>query len=194
MLRKIIIGGYIVLLFPIFMVVISFYRVQLCSFVTGGRILAVLPGEAGMFLRRFWYQHTLESCGKDLYVDWMAIIKSSQSSIGDNVYIGTFCWIGRVTLGNDVMLGGHITILSGAHTHSFDDLDIPMTQQKVTLQRITIGHDVWVGNRAIIMANVEWGCVIGAGAVVNKTYAPFDILVGLPAKPIGNRKTPKSAN
>jgi acetyltransferase-like isoleucine patch superfamily enzyme len=32
------------------------------------------------------------------------------------------------------------------------------------------------------------GCVIGAGAVVNKNIPPYSIAVGVPAKVIGQRK------
>jgi hypothetical protein len=53
----------------------------------------------------------------------------------------------------------------------------------------TIGHDVWLGHGVIVMpgVNVGTGAVIGAGAVVTKDIAPYEIAVGVPAKPIRKR-------
>lgn len=52
-----------------------------------------------------------------------------------------------------------------------------------------IGHDVWIGHGATIMAgiNVGHGAVIGAGAVVTKDVGPYEIVGGVPAKLIRKR-------
>jgi Hexapeptide repeat of succinyl-transferase len=57
---------------------------------------------------------------------------------------------------------------------------------------VTIGHDVWVGARAIIMSGVTVGsgAVIGAGAVVAKDVPPYAIVVGNPAELVRHRFPP----
>lgn len=52
-----------------------------------------------------------------------------------------------------------------------------------------IGNDVWIGERAIIMAGVKVGngAVIGAGAIVTKDIPPYAIAAGVPAKVIRYR-------
>jgi acetyltransferase-like isoleucine patch superfamily enzyme len=85
-------------------------------------------------------------------------------------------------IGDDVMLGGHITVLSGGHHHSFDRLDVPMNQQGGEHSCVRIGDDVWVGNGAVIMADIAPGSVVAAGAVVHRTFAPNAILGGVPAR------------
>jgi phosphonate metabolism protein (transferase hexapeptide repeat family) len=55
--------------------------------------------------------------------------------------------------------------------------------------KCVIGHDVWIGHGAIIMPGVRvgTGAVVGAGAVVTKNVNPYEIVVGVPAKPIRKR-------
>jgi acetyltransferase-like isoleucine patch superfamily enzyme len=164
------------------------YRLGWVQFLTVSRSLALVPGAVGVWWRANWYARTLAGCGKGLYVDWLAAIKTPKTRVGDNVFIGPSCWVGWADIGDEVMLGGHIVILSGAHHHHFDRLDIPMTQQQGELSQVRIGDDVWVGNGAILMADVASGSVIAAGAVVTKTFEPYSILAGVPARVIRKRE------
>jgi phosphonate metabolism protein (transferase hexapeptide repeat family) len=55
--------------------------------------------------------------------------------------------------------------------------------------RCSVGHDVWMGTRAIIMPGVKIGigAVIGAGAVVTKDVGDYEVAVGVPARTIKMR-------
>lgn len=52
-----------------------------------------------------------------------------------------------------------------------------------------IGHDVWVGSRAIILPGLRIGngAVIGAGSVVTKNVDPYAVIGGVPARIIKHR-------
>ena len=54
---------------------------------------------------------------------------------------------------------------------------------------ITIGNDVWIGMKCIIMGGVTIGdgAVIGAGSVVTKDVPPYSVCAGVPAKHIKYR-------
>lgn len=56
---------------------------------------------------------------------------------------------------------------------------------------ITIGNDVWIGKRAMIMGgvNIGDGAVIAAGAVVTKDVPPYAVVGGVPSKIIKYRFT-----
>ncbi len=61
------------------------------------------------------------------------------------------------------------------------------------MQRVTIGHDVWIGHGAIILpgTTVGNGAVVAAGSVVTKDVASYSIGAGNPAKVVRER-FPKS--
>lgn len=110
-------------------------------------------------------------------------------SIGDNSGIGVNCEVnGKVSIGNDVMMGPEVVIYTSGHNH--ERTDIPMRLQGSSESYpVTIGNDVWIGRRTIIMpgVNIGDGCIIGAGAVVTKDVPPFSVAGGVPAKVIKSR-------
>ena len=188
----ILIWSYRIILLPLLAVLLLAYWLKLCSFVFVSQLLAVIPGDATMWIRRQWYRLTLSSCGKNLRVGWMSSFKTPDIMVGDNVSIGIFCWICLVDIGNDVMIASYVRVLSGSEQHRFDSLDIPMNQQKGKMTRLTIEDDVWVGDGVIVMADIAYGSVIGAGSVVTKKFEPQIILSGIPARPKEKRR--KSAS
>ena len=55
---------------------------------------------------------------------------------------------------------------------------------------LTIGHDVWIGDRVTILGgckSIGNGAVIAAGSVVTRDVAPYAVVAGAPARPIRRR-------
>jgi acetyltransferase-like isoleucine patch superfamily enzyme len=100
--------------------------------------------------------------------------------------------MGEVTLADDVLIGSNVSIMNGSAQHGIDRLDIPVREQPGDWPHITIGDDSWIGDRAIVMANVGKHCVIGAGSVVIKAIPDYAIAIGSPARIVRYRNAIES--
>ena len=62
-----------------------------------------------------------------------------------------------------------------------------MREQPGKWPHVTIGRDSWIGDRAIVLADVGKHCVIGAGAVVCSPVPDYAIALGVPARVVRYR-------
>lgn len=112
--------------------------------------------------------------------------------MGKRVQIATGCFIGAgpagLTLGDDVLISPHCTILTG--TYLFDRLDVPLQDQGTISKGVRIGHRVWIGSNSVVLAGAEIGdnVIVSAGSVVSGTVPPNSIVLGNPAKVIFTRR------
>jgi virginiamycin A acetyltransferase len=83
--------------------------------------------------------------------------------------------------------------MNGSAQHGTQRLDLPVREQPGVWPHVTIGRDSWVGDRAVVMADVGRHCVIGAGSVVTKPVPDLAIAVGCPAKVVRYRTGPGMA-
>lgn len=60
---------------------------------------------------------------------------------------------------------------------------------------VTVGNDVWIGHGAVVMPGVAIGdgAVVGANAVVTHDVAPYEVVAGVPARPLRMRFAPEIA-
>lgn len=149
--------------------------------------VSLLPGLPGIYLRRAFYRLVLGQCGKDACLRLGVVISHPTAQIGRSVYVGPFSTLGDVTIEDDVLISSHVSIVNGGLQHGIDRLDIPVREQPGILVPITIGCDTWIGERAVIQANVGRHCVIGSGSVVTKDVPDYAIAVGVPARVIRYR-------
>lgn len=123
-------------------------------------------------------------------------------TLGNNSYSNSD--LARVTCGNYCSIGEEVIFAPSRHplnrltTHPETYLDITWPHERAAIRRqpfegvwdrVKIGHDVWIGSRAVIMGGVTigTGAVIAANAVVTKDVPPYAIVGGVPAKLIKYR-------
>lgn len=154
------------------------------AFPGWSQLFALFPGLTGVFLRRAFYRLVLARCGTDCCLTFGTILSHPTAKIGDRVYVGANCSLGDVELEDDVLLASHVSVMNGSQQHGIARLDVPIREQPGVFVPVRIGRDSWIGERAVIAADVGRHCVIGAGSVVTKPIPDFAIAVGVPARVI----------
>ena len=145
---------------------------------------SLLPGLSGKYLRRAFYSLTLERCGENACLSFGSILSHPKASVGANVYVGSYCSLGSITLEDDVLIASNVSIMNGSQQHGIERIDIPIREQPGLFLPVTIGEGAWIGEGATVSADVGRHCVIGAGSVVTKPIPDYAIAVGVPAKVI----------
>lgn len=116
------------------------------------------------------------------------------TSIGNNFVVNfnfTLMDDGKVTIGDNVMIGPNVSILATAHPLIADEriaMKYPDGHTSVSeyAEEIVIGNNVWIASNVVICGGVKIGdgAVIGAGSVVVKDIPANYIAYGNPCKPM----------
>jgi len=146
-------------------------------------VISRIPFYIGETARGFYYKALLLSLGTNVTFKYGAFCQYRKARIGNRVLIGYFNTIGEVSIGDNVLIGGNVNLLSGLNQHAFDDpnkliMDTPAKGRRM----ITIGSDVWIGSNSVIGCDIGDRCVIAAGSVVVKEIEPHVLAGGNPAK------------
>jgi len=102
--------------------------------------------------------------------------------VGDDVFINQHCHfmdMGGISIGNEVMIGPKVNLISGGHP-----LSVTERRRAVTVSPIAIGNNVWIGAAATVLQGVTVGddAVIAAGAVVSRDVPARTMVAGVPAR------------
>lgn len=133
--------------------------------------------------------------GKNVIIGRNTILSCKGGSIelGDYANISAGCSLlseTKITVGTYSFLAGHCYLVAGGN-HSIARTDIPiMFQPSLVKGGITIEGDGWLGASVVVLDGVSLGkgCVVGAGAVVTKSFPEYSVVAGVPAKKIKSRK------
>lgn len=111
--------------------------------------------------------------------------------VGDQVFIGVGC---EFNIRCGISIGAKALIASGCyfvdHDHDFSQKIIPMAEQTGGIEApISIGRDVWLGARVVVLKGVAIGegAIVAAGSVVNKSIPAYEIWGGIPARKLRDR-------
>lgn len=164
----------------------------------GGTLLRSIPSLLGFWLRYLFYKVLFCRLDGFGYIcRRVEFIHSYGISFGRNYHINTGCTFdgrGGLTLGDHVLIGPNVVVVSSQHRWDLSTED-PMIQQGHQSAPITICDDVWIGANSVITPGVTLatGTVVGAGSVVTGSTEPYTIVAGSPARRIGSRPQAESA-
>ena len=116
--------------------------------------------------------------------------KNAKISIGKKTTVGYHSFIfasEKISIGENCLIAPFTYIVDSNHEIK---KGIYINSQNNTTDSIKIGNDVWLGAGSKILAGVtiEDGAVIAAGAIVKSDVKANQIVGGIPAKVIGERK------
>lgn len=147
-------------------------------------------GKVSKRLRCFWFKR-INKGGKNINID-KNVTFGYNISIGNNSGIGKNSYVqNNVTIGNDVLCGPEVLIYTD--NHRYDSMK-KFIDSGVENKNVSIGNNVWIGTRVIILPGCHIGnnVIIGAGAVVTKNFPDNVLIAGNPAvikkKLVGEKK------
>ncbi len=125
---------------------------------------------------------TIGAFGKFSYSNELLVHMNKEDEI-INLQIGNYCSIGHQVTALINRDYDHQAVSTSPY--------LPVRPEMKRRGQILIGHDVWIGNGAVLMAGrrIGNGAVIGARTVVSKDVPPYTIAVGNPMTLVRKRFT-----
>ena len=134
--------------------------------------------------------------GKNVSILGKCVLECSPSEdnkpemvLGNDISIGEYSHIScaqQIIIGDGLLTGRFVLITDNAHgQNSTSELTInPLVRKIYSPGPITIGRNVWIGDKATVLPNVTIGdgAIIAANAVVVKDVPPYSVVAGCPAK------------
>lgn len=153
-------------------------------FAGQGQLLALAPGKLGSYLRVSYYCRTLNRCTPQGYIGFGSFFAHPEAEVGIGYYIGAYSIIGKAIIGDYATIASHVSILSGRNQHGYTEIGKPIQEQRRVFATISIGENCWIGNNAVVMADLGKQTVVAAGSVVVDVTQGMEVVAGNPAKNI----------
>lgn len=164
-----------------------------------------VPQSSARFLRNYLFEPAVSLASTAPTLNARVLI-GAHSYMNDGGYFR-----GQLTIGRYCSIGRRVTLGAGAHevsgltssprlrakpmeaVYSAEEIAQLGLRATPAARPLHIGHDVWIGDGAVVLPGIEigTGAVIGANAMVNRDVPPYAIVGGLPARVIRYRFPPE---
>jgi acetyltransferase-like isoleucine patch superfamily enzyme len=152
------------------------------AFLFWGQVFALVPGLQGKYLRKCYYRLTLKRCSLSCELGFLTFFNDRRAEVGERVYVGSGVGMGLVCLGDGVLIGSRASLINGGGQHAYGPDGRLTPFQSSLAQPIRIGPETWIGEAAVVMADVGGHCIIGAAGVVSRPVPDGCIVAGNPAR------------
>jgi acetyltransferase-like isoleucine patch superfamily enzyme/GT2 family glycosyltransferase len=138
-------------------------------------------------IRHFYYRYVMRmKIGEGSSIHMRVFINRNNIKIGSSSSINRNCYLdgrGGLSIGDNVSISPDVKFITADH-------DIDSVDFKYRERSIIINDYVWIGTGAIILPGVKIGkgAVVAAGSLVNKDVSEYEVVGGVPAKKIKDRR------
>ncbi|MCX6231079.1 MAG: acyltransferase [Bacteroidetes bacterium] len=141
--------------------------------------------------KRFYKNTRISSSAK--------LIDKQNIDIKDNAWIGHYCLldgIGGIVIGEGVNIASHTCIYTHSSQNSIRLLGKKFIEIEAKdrigyiIEKVEIGEYVFIGTSCVILpgTKIGKGAIVGAGSVVKGEFPDFAVIVGNPAKVVGDSR------
>lgn len=120
------------------------------------------------------------------------LVDKYRSDYYPSIALGSGCDIGNrvsflsaspIEIGNQCLIASDVLITSENHGVDVEKYN-NYAGQPLNHKPIKIGNGCWIGEKAVILPGVTLGdrCVVGAGAIVTKSFPSYSMIAGNPAR------------
>lgn len=147
-------------------------------------------------LRPALWKLLLGRMGRSVVLDYGVFIRVPWFvKLGSDLYIGRGSQLWAHSHEAGITIGNHVLIAPGALLTTLSH-DYRAPGMPVEARPITVGDQVWIGARAVILPGVSLGtgAVVAAGAVVNADVPAWTVVAGVPARVVKRREPGEPLN
>lgn len=147
-------------------------------------IVSICPTVIGEYIRLAFYWAVCAHVSIEARLLFGSMIAHRATIIRDGTVIGAYTILGYAELGENVLVAPRVSVISGKYQHGKPGERAASGSVTEHYERITIGRNSWIGQEAIVMANIGENCTVAAGSVVYRPVSDGATVMGNPAKKV----------
>ncbi|HOP08129.1 MAG TPA: acyltransferase [candidate division Zixibacteria bacterium] len=147
-------------------------------------LVATVPTIVGQYLRLGFYYVVCERISPDVSFLLGSMVAHRATTIGAHTVVGAYSIVGCADIEENVLIGSRVSLLSGKYQHGTPEERANGQTTNDTYQRIHVGRGSWIGEQAVVLANVGENCTVGAGSVVLRDTVDNATYMGNPARKV----------